>query len=57
MVDTTVLEAVAARCESSSLSPGTKENQTTHVKTWVFVCFVNLVFLNILQSDLDLEYS
>ena len=37
MVDTTVLEAVALRCESSSLSPGTKENQTTHVKTWVFV--------------------
>lgn len=27
MVDTTVLEAVAVRCESSSLSLGTKENQ------------------------------
>lgn len=25
MVDTTVLEAVALRCESSSLSPGTKK--------------------------------
>lgn len=41
MVDTTVLEAVALRCESSSLSPGTKENkEISSEKMGFFICFV-----------------
>lgn len=42
MVDTTVLEAVALRCESSSLSPGTKEyKEISSEKIWEFSIFVH----------------
>lgn len=41
MVDMTVLEAVAARCRSSSLLLGTIRIYKTHSKEWVFI-FENL---------------
>lgn len=47
MVDTYVSDAYAARCEGSSPFLGTKENQTTHAKAWVFVFFVSIKLMGL----------